>query len=267
MKNSLSWWHGILLLGSVFLLGAFVFKPTPGPAQRKAVVVELFTSEGCSSCPPADELLSRISGQESSNGAVIIPLGFHVDYWNYLGWQDRFSSQAYSERQQQYARTFRLEGPYTPQMVVDGANEFVGNSSSRAQATIAEAATRPQQADIQISAKESGKLYVKAKLSGTASAADVMLAVTEDNLTTKVGAGENDGRVLRHSAVVRDFRRLGSLEEGSFDQAVPLHLGKEWNPANLHVVVFVQAAGLRAGNPGAIEGAVSMAWNSLSGAH
>src|SRR5436305_10774814 len=174
MKSSLSWWHGALLIGSVFLLGAFVFKPAPGKAQRKAVVVELFTSEGCSSCPPADELLSRISGQESANGAAIIPLGFHVDYWNYLGWQDRFSSHAYSERQRQYAQRFKLEGPYTPQMVVDGANEFVGNSSSRAQTSIAEAATQPEQADIQLSNKEPGNVQIQAKLSGTDPAADVM---------------------------------------------------------------------------------------------
>jgi hypothetical protein len=267
MKASLSWWHGALLIGSVFLLGAFVFKPAPGKAQRKAVVVELFTSEGCSSCPPADELLSRINGQESSNGAIVIPLGFHVDYWNNLGWQDRFSSHAYSERQQQYAQRFKLEGPYTPQMVVDGTSEFVGNSSSRAQATIAEAATQPQQADIQLSAKEPGKVQVQAKLSGAASAADVMLAITEDNLTSKVGAGENDGRVLRHVAVVRDFRQLGRSENGSFDKTFPLHVEKDWNPANLHVVVFVQAAGSRSDNPGMIEGAVSMPWKSLSGAH
>ena len=267
MKSSLSWWHGALLIGSVFLLGAFVFKPAPGKAQRKAVVVELFTSEGCSSCPPADELLRRISGQESANGAAIIPLGFHVDYWNYLGWQDRFSSHAYSERQRQYAQRFKLEGPYTPQMVVDGANEFVGNSSSRAQTSIAEAATQPQQADIQLSTKEPGKVQVQAKLAGTGPAADVMLAITDDNLTSKVGAGENDGRVLRHVAVVRDFRRLGRLENGSFEQVFPLHREKDWNPANLHVVVFVQAAGLRVGDPGMIEGAVSMPWNSLSGTH
>src|SRR5205807_1864042 len=176
MKNSRSWWHGALLLGSVFLLGAFVFKPAPGPAQRKAVIVELFTSEGCSSCPPADELLGRIGGQESLNGATIIPLGFHVDYWNSLGWQDRFSSHAYTERQEQYVRKFKLEGPYTPQMVVDGASEFVGNSSLRAQAALAEAATRPPEADIRISAGEAGRLQVQARLLGSVAPADVMLA-------------------------------------------------------------------------------------------
>jgi hypothetical protein len=167
-------------------------------------------------------------------------------------------------------------------MVVDGAHEFVGNSSSLAQTTITEATTTPQQADVQVSAKEAGKLQIQAKLLGTVTSADVMLAVTEDNLTTKVGAGENEGRVLRHAAVVRDFRRLGHMEKGSFDKAVPFHLEKEWNPANLHVIVFIQATGRQASNleaaspgganpgdakPGLIEGAVSVPWNSLSGGH
>lgn len=289
MKNPVEWWQGmqkilgpafggrLFLLGSVFLLGAFAFRPAPGPTQRKAVIVELFTSEGCSSCPPADELLARLSEQQSLNGAAIIPLGFHVDYWNSLGWQDRFSSRSYTERQEQYARKFKLDGPYTPQMVVNGGHEFVGNISSRAQTNIAEAATRPEEANIQISARESGKLRIQAALLEPAASADVMLAITEDNLTTRVRAGENEGRVLRHAAVVRDFRRIGHAEKGSFDKAVPIHLEKEWNPANLHVVVFIQAAGLQttnpqatnlqATNPGLIEGAVSMPWNSLSGAH
>lgn len=263
MKAPLSWRDSVVLLGCVLLFGTFVFKPAPGKAQRKAVVVELFTSEGCSSCPPADELLSRIKGQESVNGATIIPLGFHVDYWNYLGWQDRFSSGAYSERQQQYAQRFRLGGPYTPQMVVDGASEFVGNSSGRAQATIAEAATHPQQADIQLFAAAPGKVRIQAKLTETGgSAPDVMLAITEDNLSSQVRAGENGGRVLRHAAVVREFRRLGRAENSSFEQDFTLHRDKDWNPANLHVVVFVQAV-----DRGMIEGAVSMPWNSLAGAN
>ncbi len=263
MKAPLSWRYGVLFIGCVLIFGAFIFKPAPGKAQRKAVVVELFTSEGCSSCPPADELLSRINGQESANGATIIPLGFHVDYWNYLGWQDRFSSAAYSERQQQYAQRFRIGGPYTPQMVVDGSSEFVGNSSGRAQTTIAEAATHPQEADIQLSAAESGKVRIEAKLAGGSGAApDVMLAITEDNLSTRVGSGENGGRVLRHAAVVREFRRLGRLQNGSFEQDLTLHRDKDWNPANLHLVVFVQAV-----DRGMIEGAVSMPWSSLAGAN
>src|SRR5499433_4234389 len=101
MKNRLPWPQGILLLVVVAVLVAMAFKP-PSLAKRKAVVVELFTSEGCSSCPPADALLSRLGQKLSSNGAEVLPLGFHVDYWDHQGWRDRFSSHAYTERQQSY---------------------------------------------------------------------------------------------------------------------------------------------------------------------
>src|SRR5947209_11195860 len=151
MRRASPWLQGILLLGLIVVLGAFILRPAPlPPAQRKAVVVELFTSEGCSSCPPADELLGRMRQHSSMNGAEIIPLGFHVDYWDHQGWRDRFSSHAYTERQEHYASRFQLEGPYTPQMVVDGTTEFVGNNSSRAQQVIAEAAAQPEQAEIQL---------------------------------------------------------------------------------------------------------------------
>src|SRR6266404_4349780 len=110
----------ILALAAIFISIALAKTSEPG-APRKAVVVELFTSEGCSSCPPADELLTHLRQDLAAKNIQVIPLGFHVDYWNSLGWKDRFSSPAYSERQQQYAQKFRLEGPYTPQMVVDGA--------------------------------------------------------------------------------------------------------------------------------------------------
>src|ERR1700674_1167395 len=129
---------GMALFAAVLAAGAFNAKPAATPeARRKAVVVELFTSEGCSSCPPADALLLQLRQQSQQDGTEIIPLGFHVDYWNDLGWQDRFSSPAYSRRQEQYAHQFALDGPYTPQMVVDGSREFTGRDSWRARAAIA----------------------------------------------------------------------------------------------------------------------------------
>src|SRR5882724_11133559 len=190
--------------------------PAAGPT-RTPVVVELFTSEGCSNCPPADELLSRLRQEQLPQGAEVILLGFHVDYWNSLGWQDRFSSADYSKRQEQYAQKLRTQGPYTPQMVVDGAVEFVGNNGTRAHQAIAEAALRTQPAQVEVSFAAQEKVLVHVSAPKLPPGNDVLLAITEDNLGNKIGAGENNGRMLRHSAVVRELRRLGQVHDGVFD--------------------------------------------------
>ncbi|SRR5258708_6525456 len=251
--------RAVFAVAVVLAFAAFLYRPAENPAVRKTVVVELFTSEGCSSCPPADELLSRLRQEHSAEGVEIIPLGFHVDYWNSLGWQDRFSSADYSKRQEQYAHKLRLEGPYTPQMVVDGAVEFVGNNAGRAHQVIAQAALQPQPAQVEILFAAQEKILVHVKAPGMAPGHDVMLAITEDNLANKVSAGENDGRVLHHSAVVREFRLLGQIHDGGFDATVPLKLGKDWKLQDLRVVVFVQEAA-----SGKIQGASSAAATSLS---
>jgi hypothetical protein len=252
MKRPVIWLQGFLLLAVIFLLGAFVFKPAPPAAKRKAVVVELFTSEGCSSCPPADALLTRLGHGQSSNGAEVIPLGFHVDYWDFQGWRDRFSSHAFTERQEKYAARFH-EGPYTPQLVVDGQTQLVGNDSGGAENAIIQAAARQQQTDVQLSWEAPEKLLVLATAADNAPSAQVLLAVTEDDLATNVGAGENGGRVLHHSAVVRDFRLLGQLSHGRLQVEVPLKPAKDWKVKDLRLVVFVQNA-----PAGPIAGAASI---------
>lgn len=233
-------------------LPAVLSAQTTGPTARKAVVVELFTSEGCSSCPPADVLLGRLREVKFAEGLEVVPLGLHVDYWNRQGWVDRFSSAAYTDRQVKYTEKLHLAEPYTPQMVVDGALQFTGNDPRRAQEVILQAAQRPQQAEIHITPAQPDKWRVQATCAkGTPG--EVMLAVTEDNLTTKVQAGENGGRELHHSAVVRQLRSLGRLRDGSFDAVVSLKLQKEWKRDDLRIVVFVQ-------NPAteSIEGAATL---------
>jgi hypothetical protein len=252
MKNRISWVQGILMLAVVAVLAAMAFRP-PAAAKRKAVVVELFTSEGCSSCPPADDLLSKMGRKASLNGAEVIPLGFHVDYWDDLGWKDRFSSHSYTDRQQQYARKFRLDGPYTPQMVVDGQAELVGNDSGGAENAVTQAATRQQEAEVKLSWASPEELLVEVTGADKTAHGDVRLAIAEDNLSTSVAAGENNGHVLHHSAVVRDFRLLGQLSNGSFQKAVDVKPDKVWKVNDLRAVVFVQA-----GNQGAIAGAASI---------
>ncbi|MGH9558624.1 MAG: DUF1223 domain-containing protein, partial [Bryobacteraceae bacterium] len=167
---------------------------------RPVVLVELFTSEGCSSCPPADALLARLPRVISE--VEIIPLAEHVDYWNNLGWRDRFSSPLFSARQQDYGRAFRLEDVFTPQMVVNGGAQFVGSDYTRAQQEIRKAASEPE-AIVGISTNGSQARLTVAHLPPGIRTADVFLAITEDRLETDVAAGENGGRRLRHSGVVR----------------------------------------------------------------
>lgn len=216
-------------------------------------MVELFTSEGCSSCPPADALLGHLRQDFSTKNIQVIPLGFHVDYWNSLGWKDRFSSAEFTRRQEQYEQSLNVDGPYTPQMVVDGSAEFVGNSADHAQQAIEKEAGQPDTVAVTISPGTGDQLKVEAKANNSA-AANVFLAITEDNLTTNVGAGENGGRTLHHAAVVRELRQLGQLQAGSFAATVPIKLESEWKRKDLRAVVFVQEA-----PSGKIQGAASIA--------
>jgi hypothetical protein len=226
-----------LTVGAAALVWLAKPAPASGPARRP-VVVELFTSEGCSSCPPADELLSRLRKQGAENGVEIIPLGFHVDYWNYQGWQDRFSSSEYSKRQEAYARQLHTEGPYTPEMVVNGSQEFVGNDAARTASAITQAGA--EAAPVQISFKpQAGKLDISASSQSDGSG-KVWLAITEDNLASHIAAGENTGRTLHHDAVVREFEQIGQLEGGAFTRTLAVNLHRDWKPADLHIVVFVQ---------------------------
>ena len=216
---------------------------TRDPSARHPVLVELFTSEGCSSCPPADALLGTLRQDLAKAGLDVIPLGFHVDYWNSLGWKDRFSSAEFSRRQEQYAHALRLDGPYTPQMVVDGTTEFVGNDAARVRSAIVDAAGYPKTGQIEVSviADHPRFLDLPVRISTSAKGADVMLAITEDNLMTTVGGGENNGRELRHTAVVRELRQLGSTtESGNFRIDVPVELQLDWKRNDLRLVVFVQ---------------------------
>jgi hypothetical protein len=227
-----------VIFAAIFVVALVPKSPAPAPA-RKAVVVELFTSEGCSSCPPADALLIKLREQHSDDGVEIIPLGFHVDYWNRLGWRDRFSSAEYSQRQEDYATRMKLDGPYTPQMIVDGDTEFVGNNTGRAHDAIVQAAGRSPGAQLEVTRSSGDKLHVKVSSASTASA-DILLAITEDNLSSSVKSGENSGHVLRHAAVVRIFRKIGQTSAGGFDSDVALNPGKDWKRKDLRAIVFVQ---------------------------
>ena len=222
---------------------------TPGTA-RTPVVVELFTSEGCSSCPPADALLARLAEEPLDGNVQLIALEEHVDYWNDLGWADPFSSRDWTSRQYVYSGALGNGNPYTPQMVVDGTVEFVGSHTQKARETILKAASKTkipvtlEQGNVNKAGTENFSVKV-GKLEGTAKrdAAEVWLAVTETGLHSAVTRGENAGEELHHAAVVRSMRKIGEAKgdgETSFagDASVPLQ--REWKRENLRAVFFVQ---------------------------
>jgi hypothetical protein len=222
---------------------------TPDTA-RTPVVVELFTSEGCSSCPPADALLARLSEGQVAGNVQLIALEEHVDYWNDLGWTDPFSSRDWTSRQYDYARALGNGNAYTPQMVVDGTVEFVGSRTQQARESILKAASKTKipVALVQGNADSLDKRNLSAKvgkLEGTTKgdAAEVWLAVTETGLHSSVTRGENAGEDLHHAAVVRFMRKIGEAKvdsENSFTGDVSVPLQKEWKHENLRAVLFVQ---------------------------
>jgi len=176
---------------------------------RQPVLVELFTSEGCSSCPPADTLLARLDAEQFVPNAQAIVLSEHVTYWNHLGWSDPFSTQPMTERQQQYATRFGLDDVYTPQAVVDGASELVGSDSEALRRAVTHAATIPKPELGIENAKWTGDMVHFAVRSTATSHGRLMAAIAADATQSTVTRGENAGRTLRHVAVVLVLEEMG----------------------------------------------------------
>ena len=204
------------------------------------MVVELFTSQGCSSCPPADRLLAQL-GEESAGR--IVPLSFHVDFWNYIGWTDPFSSRDWTERQVAYGRAFGLQQAYTPQAVVNGGVELVGSDGNALRAAVAAAAARPAATIVLRLKPATSKVVVEAEVDLPETLRgrkwDLMLAVFETGLVTAVGRGENGGQTLRNDYVVRSLRRGGRVD-GPARQTATLALEKGWDRSRLGVAAFLQ---------------------------
>jgi hypothetical protein len=212
------------------------------------VLVELFTSEGCSSCPPADALLAKFYREQPIDSADIIVLEEHVDYWDQLGWHDRFSSHQYTERQNRYGSRFNLNDVYTPQMVVDGSEQFVGNDAAQARRAIAHSATQSPKVPLSLSMPTLDGHHVSATISaGTQSSlpkADLYAALVDPFATTDVRNGENGGRRLQHVSVVRSLQRIGNLQDLA-PGPVKFNVSAPDNtvPGDMRLIVFAQKAG------------------------
>jgi hypothetical protein len=217
--------------------GSDAAPPTP-------ILVELFTSEGCSDCPPADAVLQKLIETQPVGGAEIIGLGQHVDYWDRQGWKDRFSSAALTNRQQIYATRFRNESIYTPQIVVDGRLELVGSDAAAARRAIERSlSTLHGAVRIAVDTMTADRMGVSVRASdlpapGRGDRADIVVAVTEDELRSDVKRGENHGRVLTHAAVVRYMATIG--EAGASPAQANIPLAADWQRDRLKVVAFVQ---------------------------
>jgi hypothetical protein len=201
-------------------------------------VVELYTSEGCSSCPAADALLGRIQKEVGDQPVYI--LSFHVDYWNRLGWKDQFSSQAFTNRQRQYAKWLNLETVYTPQIVVNGRDEFVGSNEKTLRSTLESdlakfSAVQLTLRDLEVN---QGKVSLKYQIRGNKNNVSVLLAVVQKSAVTKVKNGENSGRTLPHVQIVRNIQSfpVNHQSDGDADVEIPAGL----NLKDTEVIAFVQ---------------------------
>jgi hypothetical protein len=211
----------------------------PAQVAPRVVLVELFTSEGCSSCPPADALLRALNGTHSATGDLIVGISEHVTYWNQLGWKDPFSSEIVTERQNAYGGRFQSE-VYTPQMVVNGEEQVLG--SDRAAVTRAIGRVHHGGAAVHIvSAKAEGDgLAITFRLAGV-ERADVFAVVAEDAVSTSVLRGENGGRTLSHVAVATTFAKVASGGVGEKTVQLKVAPGRK-----RHLILFAQAPGLGA---------------------
>jgi hypothetical protein len=240
---------------SLFFLSLALLAVAPPSSEGPGgpVVLELFTSQGCSSCPPADRLLSRL-GRDPKLAGRVIPLAFHVDYWDYIGWRDPFDSPRWSQRQQGYARAFHSNRIYTPQLVVDGHTECVGSEEGQVMGRINDALAAPPAGRVTLAVDPptpDGRLRVRvgAKVGRTVvpnnqkTDLDLWVAVWETGLVTPVGAGENASRTLHNDYVVRRLEKAltvpgtaGAERSGE----VVLGVDKRWKTAELGVAAFLQ---------------------------
>jgi hypothetical protein len=217
--------------------------------MRTPVLVELFTSEGCSSCPPADALLQKLD-QQPIAGEELIVLSEHVDYWNHIGWKDPYSARFYSDRQNTYAKRLGSD-VYTPQMVVDGTSQFVGSDTALANQAFVKALTRAKIA-VRLSSVSSGttnSLMAHLEIDVLRGSfglreAEVYVAVALDRAESQVSGGENSGRKLSHTAVVKSITKVGRLQtDQAFAQDVKLKLDPTTSASNLRLIAFVQELG------------------------
>jgi hypothetical protein len=241
---------GLLLAAILVALGMFAAKPKPPSTTgdtittgRRPILLELFTSEGCSSCPPADRLLETFDRTQPVSGAELIVLSEHVDYWNRLGWTDPFSSALFTQRQQDYVTQLHLDGAYTPQLMIDGQKDVVGSDERAARSAILKAETHAKAA-IDLNAQRSRNgVKVELGVTGGGQGTELYVVLADDYAQSQVMRGENSGHILHHVAVVRTLLLAGKTNmQGVLARDLTMPL-KDDDSRALRVVVFLQDSG------------------------
>jgi hypothetical protein len=225
------------ILNATASLFPYFKKQAPGDNKGFALV-ELFTSEGCSSCPPADKLLEKLQQENASQPVYVI--AFHVDYWDHQGWKDRFSDRAYTERQRRYADWLRVESIYTPQVVVNGSGEYVGSDEARIVKAVNAAVNRMADNTLTLTSQtENNQLKVNYELTGQTGKKALFLALVQKKANTQVKAGENEGRALTHVQIVRQLIPVNIKPSGS----TTIDLPADYNKEGWELIGFVQHTG------------------------
>ncbi|HSY11203.1 MAG TPA: DUF1223 domain-containing protein [Verrucomicrobiae bacterium] len=219
-------------------------------ASKVPVLVELFTSEGCSSCPPADAFVAKMDSAQPVPGAELIVLSEHVDYWDHDGWKDPNSSPVMTQRQIAYVKELHLKEPYTPQIIVDGTSEMRANDQQQVSTVLNQAvaqSTVPIRIDeVKVDPKSPNvvRLRIDTDGNGQKDNADVYVAVALNHFASQVSRGENSGHELTSVAVVQDLSEIGTLHKGkAFDKNVTLKLKPGTDPNNVRIVAFLQQPG------------------------
>lgn len=237
----------LLLLALAFSITAIGQNTTNKNTKKGFAVLELFTSEGCSSCPPADDLMGKIQNEYKDKPVYV--LSYHVDYWDDLGWKDIFSNADFTKRQYEYGRWLKKEPIYTPQVIINGNADYIGSQEKLLRGGITKVLSKPALVNFDISAQQlKSGIVVNYKVLGNSKSTRLMVALVQKSAKSTVKRGENEGKLLSHYQIVRNliFQKLAVDEKGSLNVYFP----KNFDSRNGEIIGFIQD-----NNTGAILGA------------
>jgi hypothetical protein len=232
-------------LAIIFLITLVSFKGIQAQSDTKSlgaspVIVELYTSEGCSSCPPADEAMIELQAEYRKLQQPVYFIAFHVDYWNYLGWKDPFSSASYTARQREYGRYFSLNSIYTPQTIINGKLELVGSKKEQIRKYIDKELTKSAVVSLIILpqlSENATSIIIKYTVDGNATGAEIHFMLIEKLATTNVRAGENAGSRLDHINIVKQWQHTSCKASGTYE----FKLDEKLDPSKFKLVAFIQS--------------------------